>query len=106
MVTRFGMTAELGQVAYETEATPFLGGGGGWQPRRYGEATAGAIDTAIKTLIEQSFGRAVAILEKNRELLARTAVELLAKETMTDDELDNVRAAVVGEDTGLKPVAA
>jgi cell division protease FtsH len=106
MVTRFGMTEELGQVAYEAEAAPFLGGPSGWQPRRYGEATAGAIDTAIKALIERAFERAVALLEKNRELLARTAGELLAKETMTEDELAKVRAAVLGDSTALKPVAA
>jgi cell division protease FtsH len=106
MVTRFGMSEELGQVAYETEAAPFLGAHTGWQPRRYGEATAAAIDTAIKALIEKAFERAVGILEKNRELLQRTAKDLLTKETLTEDELGKVRSAVAGESPELKPVAA
>lgn len=56
--------------------------------------------TALKMLIEQAFARAVDILEKNRELLERTATELLAKETLTEDELTPVRAAVLGESAG------
>src|SRR6266851_111498 len=50
MVMRFGMDAKLGQVAYETESAPLLPvpGGTAWQPRRYGEETATAIDTAVR----------------------------------------------------------
>jgi ATP-dependent Zn protease len=60
----------------------------------------------IKALIQLVLERVVAILEKHRELLAHTASELLVKETLTEDELDRVRAAVISENTALKPVAA
>src|SRR4029077_3549562 len=43
MVTRVGMDPKLGLVAYETERSAFLHGSGSddWQPRHYGDATAG-----------------------------------------------------------------
>jgi len=53
MVVRFGMDPKLGQVAYEPEAAPLLGmpAGADWRPRRYGEETARAIDTAVRDLM-------------------------------------------------------
>jgi cell division protease FtsH len=96
MVVRFGMVSELGQVAYEPETAGFLGNGNtSWQPRRYGEATAAAIDAAVKALIDNAFDRAVTILKRNRAVLDRSAKELLAKETFSNDNLRQVRASVI-----------
>ncbi len=96
MVVRFGMDPKLGQVTYEPEAAPFLGGSGGgdWQPRRYGEATADAIDTAVRELIEVAFKRAVGILTANRSLLDHAAAELLAKETFSAEDLKKIAAGL------------
>jgi ATP-dependent metalloprotease FtsH len=67
MVVRFGMTAELGQVAYEPETGSFLVGHTPmWRPRSYGDGTAEAIDHAVKTLIDEAYRTASAILEHNR----------------------------------------
>jgi cell division protease FtsH len=89
MVVRFGMDQTLGQVAYEPDAAPLMGvpGGADWRPRRYGEGTAAAIDTAVRGLIDDAFQKAVAILTTNRSLLSQTATELLAKETFSAEEL-------------------
>ena len=96
MAVRFGMAPELGQVAYEPETAGFLGQGiAGWQPRRYGEATAAAIDAAVKDLIDKAFGRAVWILERNRALLDRSAKELLIKETFSKEDLQQLRRSVI-----------
>ncbi len=104
MVMRFGMDKQLGQVAYETESGSFLGGavGAGWQPRRYGEATADAIDTAVRDLIEDAFTNAVEILDANRTLLDGSAKELLAKESFSSDDLKKIAAglATVGPREG------
>jgi cell division protease FtsH len=88
-VTRFGMDPNLGLVAYETERSPFLNGPGmdDWQQRHYGDATAGAIDVAVKRLIDDTFTRARTILAANKSLLLESADELLAKETLSEDEL-------------------
>ncbi len=99
MVVRFGMAPSLGQVAYEPDNTSFLGTDAtpGWQPRRYGDATADAIDAAVKALIESAFTRATAILTANRQLLATSAEQLLAQETLSESELDRLRSSVVAD---------
>ncbi|MEM5371428.1 ATP-dependent zinc metalloprotease FtsH [Paraburkholderia azotifigens] len=101
MVVRFGMAPTLGQVTYEPLGGTFLGGpaGADWQPRRYGEATADAIDIAVRELIDLAFKRAVSILSANRELLDAAARELQVKETFSTQDLRRIAAK-------LTPVAA
>jgi cell division protease FtsH len=62
-------------------------GSADWHVRQYGEATAQTIDAAVRTLIQDAFQRAVAILSANRALLHQSAQELLTKETFSADEL-------------------
>ncbi|HEY9870906.1 MAG TPA: ATP-dependent zinc metalloprotease FtsH [Candidatus Obscuribacterales bacterium] len=89
MVTRFGMNEKLGPVTYEAEPPSFLHGAGipAWTERRFSEETARDIDCAIKDLVEAAFQRAVNILRRNRAALEESARNLLAKETLTQDEL-------------------
>jgi cell division protease FtsH len=87
MVMRYGMDTSLGQVSYDEQPSPLLGGVPQFHERRYGEATATAIDTAVRNLIDDAFKRAQAILSANRTLLDQSAMELLTKETFTSDEL-------------------
>lgn len=99
MVTRFGMTKELGQITYEAETSPFLSGPGlaNWQQRRYSEETAGKIDQAVRAIVDRCFGRAVSILEQNRSILDIGAKELLARETMTQEQLGKLAATIKRE---------
>lgn len=93
MVTRFGMTSELGQVAYETEATTFLAGPvPSWRPRSYGDGTAEAIDHAIQKLLDQAFQTACGILQQNRSLLDTGAQELMKLETLGPEQLAKLSA--------------
>jgi cell division protease FtsH len=94
MVTRYGMVPELGPAAYETEPAGFMPGAGGSR-RLYGEETAREIDVAIRALLEACQERAVRILEANRELLLEGARELLARETLSDQDLAALFARVV-----------
>jgi cell division protease FtsH len=97
MVIRFGMDPDLGQVAYEPEAAQLLDVPmhRDWQPRRYGEATACAIDAAVRALINDAYHRALAILADNRPLLARSARTLLARETFSATDLKEIEADLV-----------
>jgi cell division protease FtsH len=92
MVMRYGMDPALGQVSYDEEPAPLLGGGPQWHERRYGEATATAIDAAVRGLIDDAFQGAVTILTANRALLDQSANELLTKETFSSDELKSIAA--------------
>jgi cell division protease FtsH len=108
MVVRFGMAKELGQVAYETDPAPLLPGPAvpNWQPRRYGEETADRIDKAVRDIVDAAFGRAVTILERNRDVLEATARELLKRETMGPQELALVAAKIKPDGAGRLEVAA
>jgi cell division protease FtsH len=108
MVVRFGMDPKLGPVAYEPEMSPLLGmpSGADWRPRHYGEATAAAIDAAVRGLLDTAFGRAVTILRRNRDILDTGAAALLAKETMVHDDLERLAAGLKREEPGKLEIAA
>jgi cell division protease FtsH len=108
MVARFGMTKELGQMAYEAEPSPFLAGptAVNWQPRRYSEETAGKIDQAVREIVERAFSSAVAILQQNREILNAGAKDLLAHETLGQDQLRKLAANLKNDVDGQLRIAA
>jgi cell division protease FtsH len=91
IVTRYGMSSELGQVVYEKTQHSFLGGME--QPqmpyteRGYSEATAREIDSAVKSIVEAAFRRTVNLLRAQREVLERGARLLLQKETLDEADL-------------------
>jgi cell division protease FtsH len=88
MVTRYGMAAALGQVAYEAEPHQFLPGAVQLPSgRSFSEATAHAIDEAVKALVETAFRAACDLLATRRAALERGAEALLAKETLVEAEL-------------------
>jgi cell division protease FtsH len=96
MVTRFGMDEHLGQASYEAEPAPMLGPIPGMpRERRYSEATANAIDRAVRTLIEAAFERASALLSERRTVLEAGAKALLERETLTQEDLKSLLA--IGE---------
>jgi cell division protease FtsH len=91
MVVRFGMTAELGQVAYERETGTFLVGQTAmWRPRSYADGTAERIDHSVKQLIDAAFSTARGILEANRAVLETSARELLVRETLGPEDLAGI----------------
>jgi cell division protease FtsH len=104
MVVRFGMTPELGQVAYEPETGSFLlGHTPVWRPRSYGDGTAKAIDHAVKGLIDAAFQLACTILKRNRATLEAGARELLTRETLNESDLG---ALTTGLDRGADVATA
>ena len=91
IVTRYGMSSELGQVVYEKAPHSFLGGPEQAQmpygERGYSEATAREIDTAVKTIVDAAFRRTVNLLRAQRDVLERGARLLLEKETLDESDL-------------------
>jgi cell division protease FtsH len=96
MVVRFGMDPKLGQVTYEPEQQRLLTSNGAYdyQPRRYSEATAAAIDAAIQALIALAYRRARDILTKNLPVLREGAASLLSSEEISGPALDEVAQRV------------
>ena len=89
MVMRFGMDETIGQVVYDQARNPLLGDviNPEIQTRKFSEATAEAIDGAVKTIVEQAFERARGILLEHRDQLDAGANLLLEKESLTAEEL-------------------
>ncbi len=94
MVTRLGMSGELGQVAYERQRTPFLAQMPQFgSERNYSEDTARHIDEAVRQLIDGAFTRATEGLQARRTLLEQGARLLLERETLTEAELAPLAAS-------------
>src|SRR5262249_35229888 len=90
IVTRYGMTEELGQIVYEKAPHAFLGGDQPQSPfgeRSYSEATAREIDTAVKSIVDQAFRRTVNVLRSRRQTLEHGARLLLEHETLDESDL-------------------
>ncbi len=95
MVTRYAMVPKLGNVAYESERTGFLGGNpGGFLERTYSEETAREIDCAVREIVDGAFAKARGILERNREVLETGARELLEKETLDEAAVERLFSEV------------
>ncbi|MEA5097606.1 MAG: ATP-dependent zinc metalloprotease FtsH [Burkholderiaceae bacterium] len=89
MVTRYGMSAKLGQLAYENGTHSFLGQQGPLPPefRSYSEDTAKAIDEAVREIVDHAFQKAYALLQEKRGTLEKGAKLLLEKETLLENEI-------------------
>jgi cell division protease FtsH len=98
MVTRYGMVASLGHLAYDEERAPLLGGFQQPAPREYSEQTAREIDVAVRDIVNAAHAKALAILQRDRAILERGAKLLLEKETLAETELAALKA--------LQPAAA
>jgi cell division protease FtsH len=91
MVTRYGMSAKLGSVAYERDPGNFLAGADRPYPTRerdYAEETAAAVDQEVKAIVDQVFQRTQGILSTRRPILDRAAKKLLEKETLEQGDID------------------
>jgi cell division protease FtsH len=98
MVLRYGMSAELGNVAYDRDRSPFLQGTPSMpETRAYGEETARAVDGAVRVLVDAGFVLATQILTRNRALLDATAERLLETETLNTPEIEALRKQVISE---------
>jgi cell division protease FtsH len=90
MVTRWGLSAELGTVAYgDNQDEVFLG----YQVARQqnvSEATAQKIDDEVRRLVEGGYQEAERILKEKRADLEALAKGLLEFETLTGDEIKDL----------------
>src|SRR5205085_5021731 len=92
MVTRWGMSDELGPLQYaEADEEVFLGYSMNRQKNMSNE-TAQAIDKEIRRIIEQGYDRAKTVLDENREELETLAKALLEFETLAGDEIKKLLA--------------
>ena len=90
MITRYGMSAKLGPIAFgEKDELIFLGREISEQ-RNYSEDVAKIIDEEVHRLVSEAYHRAMSILEKYRPVLNDMANALLEFETLEGDRLRDV----------------
>ncbi|WP_338462031.1 ATP-dependent zinc metalloprotease FtsH4 [Synechococcus elongatus IITB7] len=88
MVTTYGMSQVLGPLAFDKGGgNNFLGGEGMNPRRRVSDETAKAIDTEVKQLVDEGHEQALAILQRNRDLLEEIAQRILDVEVIEGEEL-------------------
>jgi cell division protease FtsH len=92
MVTRWGLSDELGTVAYgENQEEVFLGHSVS-RTQNISEQTAQKIDAEIRRLVESGLEEARRILTTHRDELEALAQGLLEYETLSGDEIRNLLA--------------
>ena len=87
MVTKYGMSKELGTIAYgENEEEVFLGRSVTKQ-QNMSEETARKVDTEVKKIVDKGYERARKILTEKIDDLHKIAKALLVYETLSGDEI-------------------
>ena len=87
MVTRWGFSDKLGNVAYgENNDEVFLGMSMQRQ-QNVSEATAQTIDSEVRRLVDEGYSEATRILTENKDQLEMLARGLLEYETLSGDEI-------------------
>jgi cell division protease FtsH len=98
MVTRWGMAEALGQVVFAQPQPSFLPGNGAGglvaAERPFSDATADAIDHAVRSLVDAAYARAGELLASRRVLLDEMAARLLDHETLDEGELGAIAAGL------------
>jgi cell division protease FtsH len=90
MVTRMGMSDELGAMVYgQKEELIFLGREISEQ-RDYSEAVAEQIDREVRKLVDESYTQATKLLKKYRDKLDQVAAKLLEVETLSREEFEKL----------------
>jgi cell division protease FtsH len=103
MVTRLGMSTELGPMVYgQKEELIFLGREISEQ-RDYSENVAEQIDKEVRRLVNESYTQSKLILQNHRESLDAVAHRLMEVETLTKDEFERIFPTPVKK-TGGTPV--
>ena len=88
MVCEWGMSDELGPLAYGKKEEQIFLGREITQHRDYSEQTAQQIDAAVKKIIVEANDKVSRLLEENRDILKAIADDLLEKETITLEDMD------------------
>jgi cell division protease FtsH len=96
MVTRWGMSDAVGMVQLAPRQNAYLGGGSAFAGEKpFSDETASLIDAEVQKIINECHGQAKRLLLEHRKALDALVQALLARETLSEQEILEV--------TGLPP---
>ena len=90
MVTRFGLSDNLGPLAYGDEEGEVFLGHSVTQQRQVSSDTAQAIDQEVRIIIDRNYERAKHLLLENMDKLHAMADALLRYETIDKSQIDDI----------------
>jgi cell division protease FtsH len=90
MVTKYGMSEEMGPIEYgENQEEVFLGRSV-TQTQSVSEEVAQKIDKEIRKLVDEGYNQATKILTEKIDDLHKIAKALITYETLTGEEIENI----------------
>jgi cell division protease FtsH len=94
MVKAYGMSETLGKVSFDRNQQPlFLQSGQSVGQADYSDDIAREIDLEVRRIVDRQYERTTGILKANTDNLHKAAGVLLAKETITGEELSAIVTA-------------
>ena len=87
MVTKYGMSEDVGLICYDDEEEVFIGRDLG-HTRGYSESVATRIDGEIKRIVDECYAKARQMIREHEDVLHRCAELLLEKEKINRDEFE------------------
>jgi cell division protease FtsH len=90
MVTRFGLSDNLGPLAYGDEEGEVFLGHSVTQQRQVSADTAQSIDEEVRIIIDRNYRRSQDLLNANMDKLHAMADALLRYETIDRDQIDDI----------------
>ena len=88
MVTKFGMSDELGLINYGSDEDEVFIGRDLAHTRSYGEDVASAIDREVKRIVDECYEKARKLIMEHEDVLHSCADLLLEKEKITREEFE------------------
>ena len=88
MVTKYGFSSKLGLINYDNDSDEVFIGRDLAHTRPYGEEVASQIDTEVKNIIDECYGKAKKMIEEHMDVLEKSAQLLLEKEKVTREEFE------------------
>lgn len=88
MVTRFGMSENIGVINYDDDDDEVFIGRDLAHTKNHSEAVSGEIDREVKNIIDDCYAKAKKIILEHRDVLESCAQLLLEKEKITRDEFE------------------
>ncbi len=88
MVTRYGMSEQIGMICYGDDDDQVFIGRDLAHTKSYGERVASTIDEEVKRIIDSCYVRAKELLTRHKEILHKSAALLMEKEKINGEEFE------------------
>ena len=88
MVTRFGMSENIGVINYDEDDDEVFIGRDLAHAKNHSELVSGEIDQEVKKIVDECYQKAKNMILENKDVLEKCALLLLEKEKITREEFE------------------